>query len=205
MSVQRATAIVVLILGMLCHPAIVSAQGSDEQTTWNSGFFWGQFFGGMTEDAGKATYQAARLNASWNLWDWNLFPPKAYESPTRAIQDSAATRTGTILVQAVAGAQFSRHSFGNNLGGFTTSSYFGGLRFLPSPKKGFRLYFQGLAGLQRSFDANALAIAPEAGVIIPVNNLWLTINGGIEVAFYEGGSDTGTRLLGGLTVPFGRR
>jgi hypothetical protein len=175
----------------------------EELDSYDGAIVWGHLFGGMTENADKRTFKSGRFHAARLIGWWTSYAGMPSLSGGQTTSTSGGARR--IGIQVVGGVQVARHSFGNGAGGFTTLSLTAGPRLLFPPQPKYRLYVQGLAGIQRSFGSTAPAIAPEVGVILPMGKWLVTVNGGIETAFYEGGSDTGVNLLAGLTLPLGQR
>jgi hypothetical protein len=181
--------------------------------TLETGVVWGQIFGGLSAQNDKKTFKKLRAE----IWypgrrvtvasrDRSFSP----QAPRAAAAQGQPRRAGTI--QYGGGIGFSHFGFPEEAqdffgeSGFTVTTIMGGVRYVLPPQPRFMAFVQGQAGLDRSFGDSAFAIAPEAGVIMPVRkNLFLTVTGGFRTAFEEGGSGTGFELGVGLTVPFGHQ
>src|SRR5262245_14652523 len=177
-----------------------------------SGFFWGQLFGGLSSENDKTTFNKIRAEIWKNTKRLTIGNPKSKSLQGQALQSAGpqgqAARAG--LLQLGGGIGITRFGFPQEAvdffgeSGFTVTTIMGGARYVLPAQPNFLVFVQGQAGLERSFGESAFAIAPEGGVIVPVHkDLFLTLTGGLRTAFYEGDSGTAFELTVGLTFPFG--
>jgi hypothetical protein len=202
------------------HPAVAQTvlpplSGAE---TWGykleSGFFWGQLFGGLSAENDKKTFKRVRAEIWKNTTRLTVGNPGSKsllgQTPRSTGPQSQTSQAG--LLQFGGGIGITRFGFPEEAvdffgeSGFTVTTIMGGARYVLPPQPKFLVFVQGQAGLERSFGESAFAFAPEGGVIVPVNkDLFLTLTGGLRTAFYEGDSGTAFELNVGLTFPFGHK
>ncbi len=196
---------VVLAIACVCLPegTTFAQQPRDPEklyvdTDWvrrlETGLIWGTLYVGITGESSKQTFKTVRAEVGTMI---DIF---TRDSPSlTGWTQTASTPARSLSWQLVGAIDYA------NFDGFSDTSLMGGLRVLPRPRAKFWAYGELLAGVQRSFGEGGLAIAPSAGFIMPVNQLFLTIGAGVIHASYEFDSQTAFRGLVGLTFPLGQR
>ena len=183
--------------------------GEDWGDRLENGIFWGQIYGGLAAQSDKTTWKNILLEIIDNTHRVTLTKVtgkslSGQTQQTSAVRQSAFLQFGGSLgIARYSFPEAAADFFGES--GFTVSTFMGGARMVLPQQKNFLVYVQGYAGLEHAFGENAFAIAPEGGIIFPVNQWLLTVTGGPRIAFYEGASETAFELSVGLTFPLGHK